>query len=363
MPDINFEANEKITFALRSLYNSCGYAHYKMSKFEEYDLYSKNKDFLVSDGVITFTDTNGRLMALKPDVTLSIIKNTEKSSEPVQKLYYDENVYRVSKSTHSFRELMQVGLECIGEVDFCCVAEVLSLALESLECISPAYVLDISSLDILTQLTASAGVPENEKNTVLRLIGEKNTHELAKLCRGAGVSEDKIRLLSEIIALHGSPEMVFEKTDRLFDGVVSPDIYMNFKKTVSSVGKDKNINIDFSVTNDINYYNGIVFKGFVAGVPNSVLSGGRYDALMRRMNRSSGAIGFAVYTDMLGAVCGGGEKYDADTVIVYGENERFEKINERAAALRKNGERVLLLKNAPKNIRYRKILDLSGEKI
>ena len=67
---------ERVLFQLRSLYQSYGYRPYKMSKFEEYDLYVRNKDFLVSDGIITFTDTDGRLMALKPDVTLSIIKNT-----------------------------------------------------------------------------------------------------------------------------------------------------------------------------------------------------------------------------------------------------------------------------------------------
>ena len=66
---------EKAVFSLRSLYKKYGYLPYKMSKFEEYELYMRNKDFLVSDRIITFNDTNGKLMALKPDVTLSIIKN------------------------------------------------------------------------------------------------------------------------------------------------------------------------------------------------------------------------------------------------------------------------------------------------
>ena len=48
--------NEAITFALRSLYDRYGYSRYKMNKFEEYDLYADNKDFLVSDNVITFND-------------------------------------------------------------------------------------------------------------------------------------------------------------------------------------------------------------------------------------------------------------------------------------------------------------------
>ena len=59
-----------------SVFESYGYRQFRMSKFEEYDLYVRNKDFLLSDKIITFNDTNGKLMALKPDVTLSIIKNS-----------------------------------------------------------------------------------------------------------------------------------------------------------------------------------------------------------------------------------------------------------------------------------------------
>ena len=100
--DKNLKAEERASFALRSLYAKYGYSQFKMSKFEEYDLYVRNKDFLISDGVITFTDTNGKLLALKPDVTLSIIKNCKDEDNSVQKMYYNENVYRVSGSTKSF---------------------------------------------------------------------------------------------------------------------------------------------------------------------------------------------------------------------------------------------------------------------
>ena len=67
--------DEQVTYFLRSLYGSYGYSRFKMSKFEEYDLYVDNKDYLVSEGIITFMDNDGKLLALKPDVTLSIIKN------------------------------------------------------------------------------------------------------------------------------------------------------------------------------------------------------------------------------------------------------------------------------------------------
>ena len=114
--DSVLKSGERAAFGLRDLYSAHGYTQYKMSKFEEYDLYAGNKDFLVSDNVITFTDTNGKLMALKPDVTLSIVKHTKDNAD-LHKVYYDENVYRVSGSSRAYREIMQVGLECIGNVD------------------------------------------------------------------------------------------------------------------------------------------------------------------------------------------------------------------------------------------------------
>ena len=65
--------DERAGLLLRELYHQHGYQLYRMSKFEPYDLYARNRSFLVSENILTFTDTDGRLMALKPDVTLSII--------------------------------------------------------------------------------------------------------------------------------------------------------------------------------------------------------------------------------------------------------------------------------------------------
>ena len=143
------DSQEKIGFLLRTLYAGTGYSRYRMGKFEEYDLYSRNKNFLFSENVITFTDTNGRLMALKPDVTLSIVKNTRDSAGSLQKLYYHENVYRVASAEDGFREMTQVGIECMGNVDGACVAEVLKLAADSLQACSEKYVLEISHLGLL----------------------------------------------------------------------------------------------------------------------------------------------------------------------------------------------------------------------
>lgn len=355
---IPLKANEKIIFSLRSLYDSFGYSQYRMSKFEEYDLYSKNKDFLVSDGVITFTDTNGKLMALKPDVTLSIVKNTKDYQNSVQKLYYNENVYRVSKSLHAFKEIMQVGLECIGNVDNYCVYEVIELAIKSLIEISESSVLDISHLALLIQAVEYVGIPDSEKSEVFRLIGEKNLHELVNKCQELDIPKEKTDFLKELVSLHGTPEKVMPKLNAILDGIADSATLNQFNDIINTLSEfNKHINIDFSVVDNINYYNGIVFKGFVEGVPNSVLSGGQYDKLMKRMKRKNNAIGFAVYLDMLEQMNHTPEKYDVDTVLVYDSKASFADIKKAAEKMKKEGS-VLTVNAVPEDVRYKKLVKL-----
>ena len=156
---------ERIVFGLRALYSKYGYRPYRMSKFEEYDLYAGNRSFLPSGGVITFTDTNGRLMALKPDVTLSIAKNLGGGPEAApEKLYYDESVYRAPDSGLGFQEITQAGLEYLGRVDGYVMGEVAMLAARSLEEISEGWVLDMSHMGYLTGLVDELGLrgPERE---------------------------------------------------------------------------------------------------------------------------------------------------------------------------------------------------------
>lgn len=357
---------EKVTFQLRSLYNRYGYTQYKMSKFEEYDLYARNKDFLISDSVITFTDLDGKLMALKPDVTLSIVKNSKDMPGAVQKLYYNENVYRVAKGSRSFREIMQVGLECLGNVDDYCICEVLMLAAESLRCVSEDSILSISHLGLLLDVLNSVGVPSGYRDRVLKAIGEKNTHELTQICMEANVSEDDTALLKQLTAMKGAPETVIPALVSLLNERVNPNILLQLGNIAAVLGKSvaaNRIRIDFSVVDDVHYYNGIVFKGFVAGIPSSVLSGGQYDKLMQKLHRRSSAIGFAVYMDALERLDTNVKTYDADILLLYDEIAELPAVFELAAAWRRQGSSVMVQKAIPENMQFRQISRFSGGEV
>ena len=110
------QPKERASFGLRALYEAAGCRKYHMGRFEEYGLYQENRSFLSSEQVITFTDLDGRLLALKPDVTLSIAKTAQPAPGETLKYYYHENVYRPSAESHTFKEISQMGLELLGEV-------------------------------------------------------------------------------------------------------------------------------------------------------------------------------------------------------------------------------------------------------
>ena len=76
---------EQVSFSLRALFEQYGYRKFKMSKFEEYDFYAENRSFLHSEAILTFTGLDGKLLALKPDVTLSIVKNTKGSRDTAER--------------------------------------------------------------------------------------------------------------------------------------------------------------------------------------------------------------------------------------------------------------------------------------
>ena len=290
---------EKVTFVLRSLYRSYGFVRYQMSKFEDYDLYGRNKEFLVSENLITFTDMTGKLKALKPDVTLSIIKNHCDPENGVLKLCYDENVYRVSGKSGNFREILQSGLECFGDVNASSIGEVLEIALRALALFERKFVLSVSNLDLLEGFTKELTDDPALFEALFECIGEKNLHGIDELVQANGLSAEKAERLKTLASLTGPAAAVLPELKTLTAGTSLSAVVGEMEQILSTVSPEllPNLELDFSVVGNVTYYNGLIFKGFVEGVPERVISGGQYDGLMKKLGRKSKAVGFAVYLD------------------------------------------------------------------
>jgi len=351
--------DERAGLLLRELYHQHGYQSYRMSKFEPYDLYAKNKSFLVSENILTFTDTDGRLMALKPDVTLSIIKNIQPSAQVLEKVYYSENVYRTSPASVGYREIMQTGLECVGALDLPAMGEVVALAAESLGLLSKDYLLDLGHVGLVSGLLAGLeGLGNGIRTGLLTELGRKNTFAIRTLCAQAGLAHELAERLCRLSQMYGPPAEILPQLKELASGQEAQAALGELEglcHILERLGLLDRIRLDFSIVNDMRYYNGVIFRGYLPGLASGVLAGGRYDNLLRRMGKTGQAIGFAVYLDQLERLEAGSE-YDVDVLLIYDAQDDPAAVMEQARALIAKGRSVRMERAVPQRLRYRELI-------
>lgn len=355
--------NEQVLYTLRDLYRSYGYLPYKVSKFEEYDLYVQNRNFLDCGRILTFTDTDGRLMALKPDITLSIVKNSKPSS-PMHKVCYTENVYRAPHQ-EGFREIPQTGLECIGEIDLYAMSEVVMLAVQSLNAVSGKSLLDLSHMGVIQGILTHAALSQSAAQQLLPAIGAKNGHELQRICRSNSVPEDICQLLLQLITLSGPLAQTLPQARVLplpaasLEGLAELEA---LAELLALYGVDTQVNLDFSIINDMDYYNGVFFRGYIDGIPAAVLSGGRYDRLMEKMGRNCGAIGFAVYLDQLERFGRQSSAFDVDALILYDDDSDLQLVIRTARSWHDMGKAVRVQRHRGQ-LTCRQLIRIRGKEV
>ena len=360
--DSTLKREERAIYDLRKLYEQYGYKKYKMSKFEEYDLYLENKSFLPCQQVITFTDLNGKLMALKPDVTLSIAKNAPSEPTEPEKVYYNENVYRTPHGSNEYKEIMQVGLECIGDIDLYTQCEVILLACKSLQTLSEDSLMVVSHMGFVSGLMDSCGLSRTLEEKVLKCIGHKNAHELRRLCELTGVSAEMRDSLVALTSLYGNFAETLDRAEELVKNEKMRDSLIALRELAGVLASEPEsacMKLDFSVINDLSYYNDLIFQGFIDGVPNAILAGGRYDKLMEKLGKRTKALGFAVYADQLERCNPELERFDVDVLLTYEPNVDTSKLTAAVKMLTANGRRVRVQKTGSDKLRYKQLLRLS----
>ena len=311
---------ERVSLALRKLYEQSRYQKYRMGQFEEYSLYLEHKSFLSSENIIAFTDLDGRLMALKPDVTLSIVRHAAREPAAPEKLYYMESVYRPSAESHTFREISQMGLEYIGAIDGCAEAEVAVLAAESLRQAGPSYLLEVSHMGFGVALLDALGLADGPRSRTLTALCQKNVSALAAVAAEAGLSEADRSALVAMTSLYGPFQSALERARQLCRSQAMAqalDELEQVYRAAEAVGHGERFQLDLSLLGDTDYYNGILFRGYLEGLPRPVLLGGRYDGILRKLGKAGGGIGFALHLSELARLPGRGQDRELDLLLRY----------------------------------------------
>lgn len=355
---------ERVTLALRQLYEAHGYRKFRMNRFEPYDFYARYRDFLADGQIISFTDLDGKLMALRPDVTLSIVRRAAERAAGSERLYYTEPVYRPARGAAGYRESNQVGIESIGQLTPYAMVEVISLAADSLLLISDAAVLDLSHTGFLEGLLEALPLDGEAQGGVRRCLEQKSVHGITALAAGRLSDEDLARLQAAC-QLSGPIAEALPTVERLASGAKmmgAAAALRSLYEALGCPGGQSPYRLDLSITSDAKYYSGLVMRGYIGGVPTAVLSGGRYDPLLARMGKPQlSAMGFALYFDELARYLSEAEDAHVDTVLLYAPDADPMAV---AGAVKRHvarGERVYAATAPPKDIRYDRAVEVTED--
>ncbi|GCF93489.1 hypothetical protein NRIC_13800 [Enterococcus florum] len=287
---------EQIELQLRKLYGQHHFHLYRLNSFEEFDNYQQQRNFLRDSSIITFTGNDGRTMALKPDVTISIVKNTPSGER--RKVYYVEDVYRHDRHEGEYQKIQQIGLEIIDEITEKDELEALSLAWQSLALVGEGT-LDLSHIKIIDGICDR--FPVEERENVLQALNRKSSHEMRDLATMYRLPQQEQEHLEKLVRLSGTFDEKFEKAQHLLalfpkalEGLNELKVLQEAQLKDQSLSDKIRLRLDFSIINDADYYSGLLFQGFIKASKEIILHGGRYDHLLERQGKSQGAIGFGM---------------------------------------------------------------------
>lgn len=336
----------KIIKRTTNIFEKWGYNEVSTPTVEYYDTFNHKTQSLKEEEMYKFFDNKGRILVLRPDMTVPVARmiNTKlKDMEFPLKLFYSANVFRAHESLGGKRnEYLDCGIELIGADGECVDLEVLVTALEVLKSldIKEEFKLEIGNVNILRSALDEMNLCEEDRNNVIELINKKSLINLTEYLEKLDINNNHKSFLAKLPWLFGGYEMISKAKEVAFNKEIEINILYLEEMFLSlrSLGYEKYISVDMSMVPRVNYYSGIIFKGYLNGVGSTVLRGGRYNELLESFGRNTPAIGFSVDLNLLIYRCNYEEEYEVNKIVLR-KNNYLQQL-ELAIKKTRNEERV-----------------------
>lgn len=350
--DLLFEdciARRDVEKTFNKIFKGFGYSEVVTPGIEFYDVFNKNSRYFPQENLYKLVDAKGRLIAIRPDSTIPIARmvatRLKEANFPLR-LFYNQSIFSINPSlTGRSDEIVQAGIELIGSDSKRADLEVLSIAIQALSSYDDnKFRLEIGDIGFFKELVSQLNVEVIVSEEIRRLIEVKNYPALNDLLDSIG--DNKItKALKQLPRLFGGVE-VFEKAATLFSDEKIELILSNLKdvyNNLESLGFNGKITVDLGIVNRTDYYTGVVFRGYLYGYGEAVLSGGRYDKLISEFGLDVPATGFGVNVDAVATMLrrnGKMPKPSIADVIVFGEKGFEMKAMMASQSLVKQGKVV-----------------------
>ncbi|MDF2686365.1 MAG: phosphoribosyltransferase regulatory subunit [Clostridia bacterium] len=285
------ELKRSIVDRLLKLYKQWGYAEIMSPTLEYYNVFNIG-DTLQNEDIYKLTDEKNRLLSLRADCTMPIARIAASKLNNVAlpfRLCYSQNVFN---NGNKLIETTQSGVELIGSDDIRADIELLTLSVMSQKTFfNGNFRIELGHGQLFKVLTEEFQIDEVTAETARQLIENKNFAALETM-----ELPTAIKILPRMF---GDISVLNDYLNRVNNSRVEEIInYLkNIYEKLDSIGFSHYISFDLGLVHRLEYYTGIIFRGYVAGSGQTVLSGGRYDKLLNSYGKDLKAIGFAISVD------------------------------------------------------------------
>ena len=297
----------KVQNTLTALFEGRGYAEVSTPEVEYYDLFVQSGNPLPQESFLKIVDRSGKIMVMRPDCTVPIarVAATKLKAVPLpQRLYYNETVFRSGQAHRGgSSEIAQCGVELIGAAGQHSDVEIIALAVEALRQVCPhPFHVELGHVGLFRALAAEMDMDAAQTEQMRLLIEGKHFAALNDLLEPYR-DKPACRMLTRLSQMFGGAE-VLEQAEALVGRRPEVDYLRELYAALEEQGCAGFVRFDLGLVHQIDYYTGVVFRGYVEGAGAPVLSGGRYDHLVEKFGRPAPAIGFTVDADAVAACLG-----------------------------------------------------------
>ncbi|MCA1591619.1 MAG: ATP phosphoribosyltransferase regulatory subunit [Acidobacteria bacterium] len=309
--------------AVMSVFDGWSYEEIATPSVDYYALFERGMGHAEAHRAFRFTDTDGRMLALRPDVTSSVARAAAtlfaERTRPLR-FCYAASVFRQLPRTHAEwrRQSRQLGCELIGAGSGEADMEVLAMAVEVLERLGLAgvYRITLNCVGVFNGVAEQLALDGAARERMRQLIDTRDAAELERFIEGCASANTTDGLAARLTRLTGKRETLEEARALMTSArsAAALDALEKLWGVIESLGLSEAFEIDLADVSGLDYYTGLVFKIYVAGAGARVGGGGRYDELTANFGRREPAVGFVLDLDALTDLLARGNNFEPDGV-------------------------------------------------
>lgn len=313
---------------IRNVFSASGYSEVETPTLEFYDVFSLEADLTPQETMFKFFDQQGRILVLRPDFTIPVARIAATKFRDARyplKFSYIGNTFKYNElGGGKQKEFTQAGVEILGAASAEADAEVIATAINAVRAMGlENFQIDIGQVEFFKGLMEETGLSEQDAEQIRVLIDRKDYLGIEELLKEHNIKEELKEIILSLPGLFGSTDVI-DKVEKMAINKRSLKALENLRQVLGILEDyelSKYVSVDLGTVQSLNYYTGVIFRGFTYGVGFPILSGGRYDNLVEKFGKSCPATGFSLGVNMIMMALDrqklSAEKPGVDSIVCY----------------------------------------------